>query len=378
MSRATEPAGPRQRMPGPGPGGDGLPPEPPHEDGRKPIDRALARLCGWAATAGGAGWFAAVAWLRPSPFETAWAQALLLLAPLVPVPLILGLARPDPEEPRSPTLLWRAAVALQLPAALSLGAAHALPRGFAAAALAAPWLGVTALIALHGALRLARRWRRGGPDLLPGLAVDAGLVYVAVGGGWAVLDRWGVRPLEFEPVIVLLTAIHFHYAGLCLPVLTGLAGRAVGGRAAGAAAAGVIVGVPAVAAGITATQLGLGPALEGAAAWATALAGLLSASLHLRLASRSGPPAAARALWALAGAALGASMVLAGLYGTRALFPVAGLDIPWMRALHGSANAIGFALAGVLGWVLAERAGGAGGARRRGRKRSRARSVSTA
>jgi len=50
-------------------------------------------------------------------------------------------------------------------------------------------------------------------------------------------------------------------------------------------------------------------------------------------------------------------MVLAGLYGTRALFPVAGLDIPWMRALHGSANAIGFALAGVLGWVLAERSG---------------------
>lgn len=62
-------------------------------------------------------------------------------------------------------------------------------------------------------------------------------------------------------------------------------------------------------------------------------------------------------LWALAGVALAASMVLAGLYGTRALFPVAGLDIPWMRALHGSANAIGFALAGVLGWVLAERSG---------------------
>jgi hypothetical protein len=138
-------------------------------------------------------------------------------------------------------------------------------------------------------------------------------------------------------------------------VLTGFAGLEVRGRTARVAAGGVIAGVPMVAAGITATQLGLGSALEAAAAWVTALSGLLSASLHLRLASRPGMPAAARALWALAGAALAASMVLAGLYGTRAVFPVEGLDIPRMRALHGSANAIGVALAGVLGWVLAER-----------------------
>lgn len=38
--------------------------------------------------------------------------------------------------------------------------------------------------------------------------------------------------------------------------------------------------------------------------------------------------------------------------------PPAGLDIPRMRALHGTANALGFALAGVLAWVLAERGRG--------------------
>lgn len=323
--------------------------------GRPTLDRALAGYCGWVALTCGAGWLAVVVWLRPSPFETGWAQALLVLAPLVLVPLILWLTQPYPAEPRLAVLLWRAAVASLLPAALALAAAYALPRGSTAALFAVPWLVVAGILAGCGSIRGYHHWRRERSGSLPDLAIDAGLVYLAVGGVWALLDRWGARPLGFEPVIVLLTAIHFHYAGLCLPVLTGLAGRVVGGRTAGAAAAGVIAGVPMVAAGITLAQLGLGTALEALAAWITAVAGLLTASLYLRLASRPGAPAVARALWALAGVALGASMVLAGLYGTRAAFPVAGLDIPRMRALHGSANALGFALAGVLGWVSVAR-----------------------
>src|SRR5262249_31700122 len=144
--------------------------------------------------------------------------------------------------------------ALQLPAAMLLGGAFLLPQGFLAAALAVPWLALTGLIALIG---LGRIWQHGhGP--LHELCMDAGLVYVAVGGAWAVLDRLGTRPLGFESVIVLLTAIHFHYAGFVLPIVTGLAIREVGGRVAWGAGVGVIVGVPVVAAGITATQLNLG------------------------------------------------------------------------------------------------------------------------
>jgi outer membrane biosynthesis protein TonB len=43
------------------------------------------------------------------------------------------------------------------------------------------------------------------------------------------------RPLDFDPVIVLLTAVHFHYAGFLLPLCTALAAREVGGRGAAAA-----------------------------------------------------------------------------------------------------------------------------------------------
>jgi hypothetical protein len=46
-------------------------------------------------------------------------------------------------------------------------------------------------------------------------------------------------------------------------------------------------------------------------------------------------------------------MALAALYGSRFFVSVPWLDIPWMRALHGTTNSLGFALAGLLAWTLA-------------------------
>jgi hypothetical protein len=45
-------------------------------------------------------------------------------------------------------------------------------------------------------------------------------------------------------------------------------------------------------------------------------------------------------------------MVLAGLYGSRFVAPVSWLNIPMMRALHGTLNAVGYGLLGVLGHHL--------------------------
>src|SRR5262249_12079243 len=136
-----------------------------------------------------------------------------------------------------------------------------------------------------------------------------------------------------------------------------VAGRTLGGATSRAAAVGVITGVPLVAAGITATQLGLGSFLECVAACWTALAGLLTAWLHLRLAAQPGRHQAVRGGWAVAAVSLAGSMVLAAAYGCRAYAPVAWLDLPWMRALHGTANALGFALVGILAWHAAQRTG---------------------
>jgi energy-converting hydrogenase Eha subunit A len=185
------------------------------------------------------------------------------------------------------------------------------------------------------------------------VCVDVACIYILIGSGWTLLNRAGLRPLGFEPVIVLLTGIHFHYAGFALPLLTGLALREVRGRSARWAALGVIFAVPLVAVGITATQLKYSQIVESAAAWLMAAAGTLSGWIYLQLAHNRSRPRLARMLWGIAALSLMASMVFAAVYGTRFFLPMQWLDIPWMRALHGTANALGFGLAGIVGWTVA-------------------------
>jgi hypothetical protein len=300
---------------------------------------------GWliAAAGGALVWLGGAIATHPAPLTVGWGQLLLMLAALVLVPLGLSLV---PEPPAGRT--WRVASVLAHLAALLLGCAYLLPQGPAAGALSLPWLAFTGLLACAG-LQRARAARSLGE-----LSIAAALVFVLVGSGWAALDRVGQRPLGFDPIIVFLTGVHFHYAGFVLPLVAGLAVRQSDGAAERLAVLGALASVPAVAVGITTTQLGGSPLVEALAAWAMALAGTLVAMGQIQAGLRARPPAA-RALLLIAGLSLAGSMVLAALYGARFYRPVAWLDIPWMRALHGSANALGFALPALLGWALIRR-----------------------
>ncbi|MGD2114461.1 MAG: YndJ family transporter [Acidobacteriota bacterium] len=306
-------------------------------------------------------WVGFLVFARPGPFATAWAHALLLLGPLVLVPLGLELAwgRTGERPSRIESRLAGAVRALQLPAAALLGGAYLVEAGGLAAGLVLPWLLVAGLTALDGTLRALGRFRRHRFPAVADVCVDAGLVFLAVGAAWALADRAGVRPLDFSPVIVLLTAVHFHYAGFALPIMTGLAARRLPGAAARLAAAGILGGVPLVAVGITTSQLGLSPVIESLAALFLAGAAVLSAWLHVLLTAEPDAPAAARVLWGVAAVSLVFGMVLAAFYGARFYLEVPWLDIPWMRALHGTANALGFGLAGLAGWALAVSRSGA-------------------
>ena len=144
--------------------------------------------------------------------------ALFLLAPLVVVPLgyrLLEMAAPGSRPP---------AVVLRL---MPVGAgllvvSFWLPAGPVAAVLAAPWLGD----------------HRRGPPLLAGVrlvrdpdrfrlgvrhATDAAVAFLAVGATFAVIDRLGVQPFGFSATVILLTAVHFHFAGFVLPLAGALA-----------------------------------------------------------------------------------------------------------------------------------------------------------
>ena len=307
--------------------------------GMSAFNRALLGLAAWSVFV-----IAHVSDLRGE----AWAPALLLLAALVLVPLALELLADEDES--APVDRWFGVVSqVQLPAALLLGLACWLPPGIAAAAAALPWVLLTFLFAAIGGVRL----RRGGVAReMDRLCADVALGFSAIGGVWVLADRAGYSPLGFSPAIVALTAVHFHYAGLILPLVAGLVQREVFFlRLASRAAVGVILGVPAVAVGLTVTQLGWGPSLERAAGCGLALAGMAVAILQVRIAleGRFSPPC--RILLGIGGASLFIGMVLAAGYALRGTFAgSAGLDVPLMRLIHGSINGLGFGLCSVLGW----------------------------
>ncbi len=281
-----------------------------------------------------------------------WAEPLVALAALVVCPLTLFVTAP---ADRSRPWPWRVVPWLQFPAAFLLLPAFARNPGPVAGVLVLPWLLVTGLVALCGLFRLLSHRR--GP--VEEWAVAAGLLYLAVGGGWLALSRFGAKPIGFGEPIVLLTAGHFHYAGLVLPILTGLAGRELGGPLSQACSLAVIVGVPFVAVGITVNHLEPSLALvEGLSAWFLGAVCLAVAWLQMRLAlrQRSG---AVRLLFLISAGSLAGGMILAIVYAAGMYWQTYWLDIPTMIRTHAVVNAVGFALAGLLGWVLLKRSTGA-------------------
>ncbi len=300
-----------------------------------------------------------VALRATDPRAPEWLAAALLFAALVLVPLALPLFA-EAKETVGATKLLRHVAVWQLPAGVALTAACWLERGTLSAGLALPWMVVTALLAGAGFLRLQNGGLR---RELHVLAADIALIFAAVGGAWTLADRGGFRPLGFEAQIVTLTAVHFHYAGLLLPLLAGLAQQQLWmSRLAARAVVGSVLGVPAVALGITTSQLGWSRALEAGAVSGMALAGMAVAVLHVRLALDAKWPVLARLGLGVAGGSLFFAMVLALAYAGRAFVPAAAavLTIPQMQALHGTLNVLGFGLCGVLAWRAVAGRGPAG------------------
>lgn len=305
---------------------------------------------GVRAIAGAVVWLGFVWGQVPNLHHGAWAEALIVFAALVLVPLIIEIADgPGRVSSARQWLGW--AARLQLPGALLLIVSLGLEAGGLAAVAAAGWAVVLLTMAASGALQLGKGGKAGAIEACN----EAGLVFAAVGAVWLLADRAGIRPLGFSEDIVLLTAVHFHFAGLILPVLAARALSLVSRVwVTKATAVAVIAGVPAVAVGITATQLGWSGAVESVAALAMSAAGIAVAVVHLRLGLGMRRSAGVRCLWVAAGCSLFAGMLLSAMYGSRSFFtPWPWLDIPWMRALHGTVNAIGFAGAGTWAWWLA-------------------------
>jgi hypothetical protein len=271
-------------------------------------------------------------------------RTLLALGLLVVVPLAMRVAATPAFEGPAGTAFTGAALLLPLagPAAL---ASLTLPPGVGGA-LAVPWVVFTLVLAAVGLFRLRER----GFSPLHETAIDAGFLYAVVGAGGLLFSGFGIY-LWFEPVIVLLAGVHFTFAGLVLPVLTGAAGRALGpeaGRLYRALAAVVIAGPAFIGVGIS-----FSPAVEVVSVgFFTIAVALLGGFVALRVAPEL--PRAQGALVALSALVLPVSMAFALAFGVAAFTSLSlPLDIATMVRLHGTLNALGFALCGAVGWRLA-------------------------
>jgi hypothetical protein len=266
-------------------------------------------------------------------------EILFLLAPVAVVPLALRLT----AAPADATRALEAARRLQPWGALAVVASFLVPRGRLAAALAMAWLVVTSLVALHGCQRLRAPARKTAE-----VAIGAGCLMLPIGGGWLVLSRLGRGALGFEEPLILLTAVHFHYAAYATLVLVGNAGRALGeGRAYRLIAGGAMSGPPLLAAGIT-----FSPPLEvlAAAVIVLAVSGLGALTL-VRIVPHS--PPVARALLIVSSLSAFGGMACALAYAVGEFTGFGIISLGQMARIHGPLNALGFVLAGLVGWAMA-------------------------
>ncbi len=224
--------------------------------------------------------------------------------------------------------------------------------GWMAAALAMPWFLFTVEVARQGAMRmLARRMRP-----VEEFALHAGMMYLAVGGFWMVLARLGDRPLGLRDEMILLAAIHFHYAGFAACVFTAMTGRMLGEQAGSLlyrmAAWAVVGGTPLLALGMALSRW-----VEIAAAFGLALGVVFVAGMALLNAMLGRTGRASSLCFSIAAASTVISMGLAAAYAVSEFQGALWLPIPRMALLHGSANALGLSTAGLLGYVLTRPAG---------------------
>jgi hypothetical protein len=282
-------------------------------------------------------------------------------APLLLIPLALSVEPVIiPESSDSPPSWLKAVVNLGLlPSGLLITLAMVLLRGWLAFAVCLPWL----LVSIVLSWQASQGWR----EQRYGWVRLAARLYLVIGALWAAAYCLGLRLLAFPDAIVLLTSVHFHYAGFGMPMLAYLASAGPPHKGASSdedpqadlvaalACLGSVGSVPLVAAGITASQVGAGPWLETAAGWLQALSGLLVAWIYIRQFSHRHFSDGVRTLWGLAGICLAAGMVLAASYASRWIVPNVWLTLPSMWALHGSFNVLGISAALAGWWIASDR-----------------------
>lgn len=209
-----------------------------------------------------------------------------------------------------------------------------------------PWLWVRSAAAFEAIRNCSGKTLRDPAEL----TLVSARIFPAIGAVWLVAHRASWTPWGFDPLIVLLTAAHFHHAGFTLPLMAGLNARANPGCWTRFSCVAILLGVPLVAVGITCTHFGVMKFVEPFGVAILVLGALGVAVSQLRRGLERQRSILTRIGFLISGASLFAAMVLALGFGLRYMIPNFALTMPQMWAIHGTLNAFGFGLSGILAW----------------------------
>lgn len=225
---------------------------------------------------------------------------------------------------------------------LTLGVSLLLPVGPLAAGLVLPHLlfclalaGCAARLALQHAGRV---WQD--PHLL---CTGFALGFLPIAGLHGIAYQAGLTWLNFDPLIIGLTAVHFHFAGYALLVIQATVWRHTPNSFNAWTARLLPLGIPLLAAGIT-----FGGLFEFVCALLFSWLGLAVAIPLGKLATRQTKPTPMTAILVAAGS-LATGMVFSQAYAVGVYFQQDWLTLPAMVVTHGLSNAVGFALVGLCG-----------------------------
>lgn len=292
-------------------------------------------------------------WMFSVSESDIWVHALLLLSVIVLIPIGLRLG----FEAEGPRWQWVEGISAFL-LGLSLlvtpvdprvmfasepGIRRIIPLGFFCSL---PWL----LVRARTAVAVLIRWVRQGVPGHAHLCVQSAQIFPAVGAAWLVANRSQWTPWGFDPLIVLLTAAHFHHAGFTLPLMAGLNAQAWPVCWTRFSCVAILVGVPLVAAGITCTHFGVLPFVEpfGVTILVLGAFGVAVSQLLRGIEFHSGLSFWTRTGFFISGISLLTAMLLALGFGLRYVIPGWALTMPQMWMIHGTLNAFGFGLCGIL------------------------------
>ena len=300
------------------------------------------------AAAGSLLWLILAAGVFLGSFRLSIFDLLFLLAPLVIVPLALSLL-PATQVSRL-SLMNSLAIRYFLPLGAALiTVSFFMSEGRAAGALLCVWVIVAMSLALDGLERLIRTRLRSFPEFC--FALGEG--YTLVGALWLLVSRLGKQPVGFHEPIVLLTAVHFHYAGLMAAILAGLvASNASAIRLP--LALRIALSCAVLGPGLLGLAFLVGPKLKLAAVGLIVIGecGVALGTFRIGLADASG--IGGRMLLVGSGCVI-LGMALAGIWAIGEYPLHAFVNLQQMARYHGVLNSVGFGLCSLVGWTLLRR-----------------------